>query len=1165
MPTQPDQWETVKSLFEAALELDSAQRPKLLAERCQNASVRAEVERLLAEYDEAGAFLSMPAMGSSLSPEPDAPIQRLVEGDLLAQRFRILRFLAAGGMGQVYEAEDLELREHVAIKTIRPDILAQTNALARFKREVYLARKVTHPNVCRIYDLFRNKSTDVSQPDTVFVSMELLCGQTLSERLKTGMRMDTAEALPLVLQMASALAAAHSVGIVHRDFKPGNVVLVVSSGQRRAVVTDFGLALQPLDSGDGISISSGLGIRGTPAYMAPEQLEGRPATNASDIYALGLVLYEMTTGGRPFLGDTPMSAAMKRLVEMPTPPRKLEPSLDRNWEATILRCLERNPENRFTSAMDVVKSLTEKTPSQRKRRLKLVVFTSIILLILFMSGIGYYFRMNRSSVAPKVSSSQSGLIKHRPSVAVLGFKNLSGRPDTEWLSVALSEMLSADLAAGEQLRTVPGENVARAKIDLSLPDADSFAKDTLDRIRKNMNTDYVVLGSYFDEGTASGGELRVDLRLQDAKEGETIASVSEAGNEARLLDVVSRTGTTLREKLGVGALSSSEIGSVRAALPSNRLAARLYAEGIKKLRLFDAVGARDLLEKAITAEPTYPMSHSALAAAWLKLGHDEKAKEEARKAFDLSSNLSREDRLSVEARYRETIHQWDKAVELYRALYSFFPDNLDYGLQMASAQRRAGKRNDALLTLDGLRRLPVPAKDDPRIDLVEAQIAEHLGDFKREQAAAAKAIEKAEEIKAPLLVAEAQLGQCWAFHMGGQENEARVACENAGEAYARSRDRGGAAAALSLTATILWQQGDLSGAQSKYEEALAVFRQIGDQSQIALVLNNSANVQADRGDHIGAKRRYEQALQMYREMGRKDGIGLALSNVAAELMLMGDLRGANSKFRQALAVNREIGSEDYQAGDLTGLGETLYFQGGLGDSEKMFNQSLAISRRINFKQNWGETLCGLGNLLRARGVLADARSQYEAALAIYREIGAEIDTVKTRLLIAEISIEEGHADAAESAAREARDVFQKHGNIEDELRAAGVLARSLVMQDKFAEAEKEIETATTSAKKVQNEEVLLKFAFATALVRSATLKPADLAVATRTLKAAFATAAQHGYVPYQLEALLALGEIEIESGHGEDGRARLAALEREAMGKGFSFIAKKAEIGRAHV
>src|ERR1044071_5658811 len=124
MPTQPNQWETVKSLFEAAVEVDSAQRPTWLAERCQDASVRAEVERLLAEYDEAGAFLSSPALGNSLSPRPDLPIRRFDEGDLLAQRFRVIRFLAAGGMGEVYEAEDLELRERVAIKTIRPEILA---------------------------------------------------------------------------------------------------------------------------------------------------------------------------------------------------------------------------------------------------------------------------------------------------------------------------------------------------------------------------------------------------------------------------------------------------------------------------------------------------------------------------------------------------------------------------------------------------------------------------------------------------------------------------------------------------------------------------------------------------------------------------------------------------------------------------------------------------------------------------------------------------------------------------------------------------------------------------------------------------------------------------------------------------------------------------------
>jgi len=366
MATRPGNWEVVKALFEAALEMDSSQRSEFLRNNCPDAETLAEVERLLNDYDQAVGFLLTPAPGNFSLAEAGLPQQKLSAGEVLAGRFRIVRFIAGGGMGEVYEAEDQELRDRVAAKIIRPEVLSQPNAVARFKREVHLARKVTHPNVCRIFDLFRHKPDGGSaQTEMVFISMELLEGETLGTRLKAKGRMNVDEALPLVQQMASALAAAHAVGIVHRDFKPGNVVLVSAPGpqRERAVVTDFGLALRSITSDETASLPiTGQGLLGTPAYMAPEQLEGRLATPASDVYALGLIIYEMITGVRPFQGDTPLSAAVKRLSETPVPPRKLQPQLSPVWESVILRCLEREPTRRFQSAESVNTALMSGEP-----------------------------------------------------------------------------------------------------------------------------------------------------------------------------------------------------------------------------------------------------------------------------------------------------------------------------------------------------------------------------------------------------------------------------------------------------------------------------------------------------------------------------------------------------------------------------------------------------------------------------------------------------------------------------------------------------------------------------------------------------------------------------------------------------------------------------------
>jgi eukaryotic-like serine/threonine-protein kinase len=361
----PEIWQRIRSLFEAASEMDAAQRVAFLAQNCPDQNIRAEVEKLLANHDKAGDFLVEPAVGA-LNPTPaESHEPSLIPGSLLAGRFKIVCFIASGGMGEVYEAEDLELHECLGIKTLRSEVLQKASSVERFKREVHLARKVTHPNVCRIFDLVRAKSNNGEE--VVFVTMEFLRGETLAQYMKQHGRMSVEESLPLINQMASGLSAAHRAGIVHRDFKPGNVVLVDEPAGRRVVITDFGLAFRsPNSSGETLSRVSWEPITrkgefcGTPAYMAPEQIEGHPATAASDIYAFGLLMFEMVTGVRPFEGTTPMSMAAKRLVETPPTPRKFDPTLTSAWESVILRCLERDPAKRFAEAQDVAKALTEK-------------------------------------------------------------------------------------------------------------------------------------------------------------------------------------------------------------------------------------------------------------------------------------------------------------------------------------------------------------------------------------------------------------------------------------------------------------------------------------------------------------------------------------------------------------------------------------------------------------------------------------------------------------------------------------------------------------------------------------------------------------------------------------------------------------------------------------
>jgi serine/threonine protein kinase len=355
-----DQLDRVKNLYEAALQCDPAHREDFLQRNNTDDAVSEEVRRLLAEHENVG--FSMPTVIDYRVPV-NQPGKRFAPGEVLAERFRIVGFIAAGGMGEVYEAEDLTLKENVAIKTIRREVLQQYHALARFKREVRLARRVTHPNVCRVFDLFWHKGTvGNSESPIVFVSMELLEGETLSQRIRRAGRFTADEALPVINQIASGLEAAHRAGVVHRDLKPGNVILVSDreENQIRSVVTDFGMARQTCVEGNkNVDFTATQGVFGTLAYMAPEQIEGKEATKLADIYALGLIIFEMVTGQHAFPANTLLASAIRRLSDSIESPKQFAPQLSTNWEQTIIRCLNREPSARFYSAMDVTKALSD--------------------------------------------------------------------------------------------------------------------------------------------------------------------------------------------------------------------------------------------------------------------------------------------------------------------------------------------------------------------------------------------------------------------------------------------------------------------------------------------------------------------------------------------------------------------------------------------------------------------------------------------------------------------------------------------------------------------------------------------------------------------------------------------------------------------------------------
>jgi serine/threonine protein kinase len=385
----PERWRRLSGIFNAARERDPADRDEFLRRECAgDEAMRSELIRWLEEDAKGSGFLDRPAWADDTESMPAAIA--LSSGEVVSGRYRIVRFIARGGMGEVYEAEDLELRGRVALKTLLSEIASDPQMVARFKQEIQLSRKIAHPNVCKVFDLARHPA-DGSPTQRILLSMEYLQGETLGQKLERAGCLSVDEALPIVRQMAAALDAAHAAAVIHRDFKPSNVMLVSSGEAVRAVVTDFGLARKTSSDGETTATLPGR-LTGTLNYMAPELLSGQPATVASDVYALGMVIYRMLTGTRPFAADDPMAAALRRGREPVPGPRSMVPGLDERWNGAVVRCLDADPSQRFAAAGDVVKAIEGQAVAAPPRRA--MVWTrrklGVAALAIMLAGVAGY-------------------------------------------------------------------------------------------------------------------------------------------------------------------------------------------------------------------------------------------------------------------------------------------------------------------------------------------------------------------------------------------------------------------------------------------------------------------------------------------------------------------------------------------------------------------------------------------------------------------------------------------------------------------------------------------------------------------------------------------------------------------------------------------------------
>jgi len=739
-----------------------------------------------------------------------------------------------------------------------------------------------------------------------------------------------------------------------------------------------------------------------------------------------------------------------------------------------------------------------------------------VAALIAVSSVFVYQAVRKPRVAG--NAVQQRIANFRSSIAVLGFKNLSSSRDADWLSTAFTRMLSTELAAGDKIRVIPEETVARAKTDLGLQEKNGYPRDTLRALHADLGSDYVVAGSYVALGDRNSGQVRMDLRLQETISGETLASIAVSGQQSEIFDLVARAGQEMRRKLGSTVPPEGDV-DWRTVLPSNPESARLYSEGLARLRVSENPAALELLQNSVRLAPDFALGHAALAEAWSALGYDARAVASAQKALDRSTSLPENERFEIEGRYYELNHDWAGAISIYRHLWQDFPDDLESGLSLVAAQAAAGNPNDALITLSSLRSGPVSQRNDPRLDLAEASIAARNGDYKRQQALAEQAAKKAQLSGARLLLARAQLVKGWALDDQSQFKDAREAYSAALQIFDEAGDASGVADALNGLGIVLQKEGDLAGAEEKLGRARDYFLKVGAENSFAATLTNLGEVDRAEGRLADAEDLYGQALRVFRKIGQKENEYITMNNLGAVLYQGGNFRGARKLFEDLLALRKAAADRAGVAFAKTNLADALRVHGEPDPAVILYQEAMATFKELGDRSTAAAVQLGLARALLANRDLTAARRTLEDALATNQEIAAKGDAAFDRVLLAQVSLEEGHPEQFDASVRSAIEELKAERRGADEMEALAIGAEALLSQQKVGEAWDVVQRAQG----IHNTDWLAKFRLSVVYARLEAAR-GNAASAKHRFEALNADATRAGCVSCQIEVRSAVAK-----------------------------------------
>lgn len=933
--------------------------------------------------------------GNSDPPAGDAPSNAtatgvyaqldLAPGTVLADRFRLESILGIGGMGVVYRATDLTLDVPVALKLLRPELAQRADAFERFRDELLLARQVSHPHVVRIHDLARHGQHWL-------ISMDFVDGTSLAQRIDKGGPLVVENALQVTRQLAEGLAAAHAKGVVHRDLKPANVLL---DAQDNAYISDFGVARSLISSG----LTQSGTVVGTPDYLSPEQARGDPVDARSDLYALGLILYEMLAGKPPFGGGTMAEVLAQRIVSTPQPIGRHRPEVPA-WVARLLdKLLRPQPAHRFQDAAEVVRAIdTREVP--RELRLSRGMGWGLAATLALALGLGGWWLQFEPGPAVAASPPLQRLLVLPIEHAGVG----TSPTDTPAPELAgLGSHLRDALAAIPGFAVVDGERTRQALRQL---DPAGAARPDVAGLRTIAAAQRVLQPTLL----AEDGRWRLQAQLHSGSAAPVAVDGPAADGAAAALRAWADQAST-RQALGLHDDASIQLG-----LPTSAAALNAYGAGLLSRPRGKLDEALEQLRTATTAAPDY-------AAAWLAKAEIALAIGELDTAFDAIEHGQRaatDAPASLRRRFAAELALLEgdptAAVAEWRALLAATPDDTFAELQLARAQGAGG---DFSAAVDGLQTLVQRDANDPRAWF-------ELGKFTLLSGDAQRAVDD-------------HLVRALVLHK-------------------RSRDVYGEAETVNALGIGYARLGQTADAIEQYRKAVDLRRAVGNRRGVATSLRNLANVLALTGQFDEAASYLEQARALHAELGDQEGLAATENELGLLTEERGDYRDALEAYRRALQIWQRAGDAHGSAQALNNIGFAHYQLGAYNDAQVYWQQAAEAYDGLGSLTGEIRTEQNLGLLATARGQWDDARRRLGQSLASAEKQQMPEEAAVSRRNLAELELLQGHLAAAIDQAHKAEALFRQREDQRGVVDAGLLRAQALLAAHADGEARALLDT-----------------------------------------------------------------------------------------------------------